>query len=87
MWELNSFQKSGLRTVSTYWHQDVGVPHVTKVCHLLVAGLSFPLKQDYEGVNMELFDPRIVNEDFFPQEEAADVRGYSRSGARIDWSY
>ena len=41
------------------------------LCHLPAAGLSFPLKKDYERVNMELFDPRIVNEDYFPHEEAA----------------
>ena len=43
VWELDSFQKSDLQTLSTYWQ---GVLHVTKVCHLPAAGLSFPLKKD-----------------------------------------
>ena len=32
VWELESFRSSDLRTTSTSWHQNVGTPHVTKVC-------------------------------------------------------
>ena len=39
-------------------------------------GLIFPLKKDYDRVNTEFFDPRIVIEDYEPHEEAAKVRGY-----------
>jgi hypothetical protein len=76
VWELDSFQHSDLRTVATNHHQRVGIPHVTKVCSLPVEGLIFPLKKDYDRVNMELVDPRIVNEDYELHEEAAKVRGY-----------
>jgi hypothetical protein len=76
VWELDSFQYSDLRTVSTNHHQGVGTPHVTKVCWLPTTGLIFPLKRDYDRVNMELFDPRIINDEYEPHEEAARVRGY-----------
>ena len=43
---------------------------MTKVCQLPLEGLTFPLKKDYERVNRELFDPRIVDDDYEAREEA-----------------
>jgi hypothetical protein len=34
------------------------------------------LKRDYDRVNSELFDPRIINHDYEPHDESARVRGY-----------
>ena len=37
-------------------------------------GVFFPLKKDYERINGELFDPRITDDDYEPQEEAMKAR-------------
>jgi hypothetical protein len=38
--------------------------------------IDLSIKKDYDRVNSELFDPRIVNDDYEPHEEEAKVRGY-----------
>ena len=78
VWDRASFQHSDLRSVSTHLHQRVGKPYVTRQCVLPEAGISFPLKEHYEKVNADLFDPRITMEDYEPNEEARIARALPR---------
>ena len=64
VWRLSEFQKADLRVISTKHNQrSVGSPHVTKCVVPPETGLSFPLKADYERVNLSLFDQSVVNTD------------------------
>ena len=73
---IDQLSRGGLRCQSSRHHQShVGTPHVTRVCELPVEGLQFPLKADYDRINMGLFDPRITVEDYDPWDIAELARG------------
>ena len=55
----------------------MGKPYITRQCSLPEAGVPFPLKEHYEKINAELFDPRITTEDYEPSEEAQKARAPS----------
>jgi hypothetical protein len=77
VWDRASFQHSDLRSVATHLHQRVGKPYVTRLCTLPEVGITFPLKEHYEKVNADIFDPRITNDEFEPHEEARKARAPS----------
>jgi hypothetical protein len=63
VWDRASFQHSDLRSVAMHAHQNVGKPYVTRLCLMPEAGITFPLKDQYERINADVFDPRITNDD------------------------
>ena len=71
VWDRASFRHSDLRTVSTSLNQRVGKLYVSRLCIPPKAGVIFPLKEHYEKINAELFDPRIVLDDLSSEEAQA----------------
>ena len=50
---------------------------MTRLCSFPEIGVTFPLKEHYEKVNADIFDPRITTEDYEPQEDALRARAPS----------
>ena len=77
VWPLHNFSDCDLRTTATYRNQKIGQPLVVKRCELPVEeGLKFPLKEEYDRINSQVYDPRF--EDTDPKEDDDDPIGAPR---------
>ena len=74
VWDRATFRHSDLRAHSTHLHQKISKPYVTRLCSLPDKGVVFPLKEHYERINAELFDPKIIEDDYEPHDAAAEAR-------------
>ena len=67
MWDLESFKSSDLRTYASHKQQKVGEPLVVGRCELPADGvINFPLKKHYDSVNLDIFNPLLIDRD--PEE-------------------
>ncbi len=64
VWDLDSFRSSDLRTCTSHKHQRIGIPLVIGRCELPVDGhITFPLKRHYDKVNVDIFNPLLIESD------------------------
>ena len=64
-----------LRGLSEYTQQHIGIPHTTKVCSMPPNSLLFPLKDAFEKINKDIFNPLLNDPEFDEDEEAKRARG------------
>ena len=77
VWDLHTFKHADLRGASNCKQQNVGIPHTTKVCHMPPEGLVFPLKDKYDKINRDIFNPLLNDSEFDGDEEALRARGWN----------
>ena len=65
--DLESFRSSDLRTCASHKNQRMGVPLVSGRCELPADGsITFPLKSHYDAINVDIFNPFLIESD--PQD-------------------
>ena len=80
VWELRLFRNADLRTEATWEVQRVGEPSVVGRCELPADGLiKFPLKEHYDKVNVDVFNPLLIDDDLMPGAEVPEEARLARA--------
>ena len=85
VWDLDSFKTSDLRTCASHKHQKVGEPLVVGRCEMPVNGqITFPLKVHYDSVNLDIFNPLLIEPDPEAGEESDEAAILARAPQDLD---
>ena len=83
VWDLESFRSSDLRTCASHEHQRIGIPLVSGRCELPADGnITFPLKSHYGTINVDIFNPFLIESD--PQDGEEEDQDAIRARAPQD---
>ena len=85
VWDLESFKTSDLRTCASHKHQRVGEPLVVGRCEIPANGtITFPLKAHYDSVNLDIFNPLLIEPDPEAGEESDEAAILARAPQDLD---